>query len=39
MLEHLWSFLAIVAVVLVALWINSYVGVSKFIAPAGATSV
>lgn len=39
MMAHLWSFLAIVGVVLLALWINSYTGISKLLAPAGATTV
>jgi hypothetical protein len=38
-LPHLLSFLAVVALVLAALWINSYVGVSKFLAPAGSTTI
>lgn len=34
-MEHLWSFLAIVGVVLLALLVNSYIGVSRILAPAG----
>lgn len=37
-MAHLWSFLALAAALLVALVINSYTGVSKFLKSAPATA-